>query len=151
MSNLNTSFDWRAENVASRESKYTYFLGETKFTEPPGKQRLDFWLSHDKVVHRETAANVCASLPIKIIFCSHFRVGMYEKHFKKIKIKVTSTTGNSEDSSTLPCHGNKTHGIPWSRSLVTYFTNFARCLHYNCLEAKVNTISRVARGQRMRK
>ena len=68
---------------------------------------------------------------------------------KKIKIKVTSTTGNREDSSTLPCQGNKTHGIPWSRSLVTYFTNFARCLHYNCLEAKVNTISRVARGQRM--
>ena len=76
---------------------------------------------------------------------------MYEKHFKKIKIKVTSTTGNSEDSFTLPCQGNKTHGIPWSRSLVIYFTNFARCLHYNCLEAKVNTISRVARGQKMRK
>ena len=27
MPNLNTSFDWRAEHVASRESKYTYFLG----------------------------------------------------------------------------------------------------------------------------
>ena len=82
MLNLNTSFDWRAEHVASRESKYTYFLGQTKVTRPPGKQRLGFRLSHDKVVDRETAANVRASLPIKIIFCRHFRVGMYEKHFK---------------------------------------------------------------------
>ena len=69
----------------------------------------------------------------------------------KMKIKVTGPTGNSEDCFTLPCQGNKTHCVPWSRLLVTYFTNFARCLHYNCLEAKVNTISRVARGQKMRK
>ena len=88
MPNLNTSFDWRAEHVGSRESKYTYFLGlKKKFTRPPGKQQLDFRLPHDKVVHRETAANVCASLPIKIIFCRHFRVGMYEKHLKKLKFK----------------------------------------------------------------
>ena len=39
------------------------FLGETKF-----KSRL----SHEKVVHRETAANVCVSLPIKIIFLPSF-------------------------------------------------------------------------------
>ena len=64
-----------------------------------------------------------------------------------MKIKVTGPTENSEDCFTFPCQGNKTHCIPWSRSLVIYFTNFARCLHYNCLEAKVNTISRVARGQ----
>ena len=30
-----------------------------------GKQRLDFRLSRDKVVHRETAANACASLRTK--------------------------------------------------------------------------------------
>ena len=30
-----------------------------------GKQRLDFRLSRDKVVHRETAANVCARLRTK--------------------------------------------------------------------------------------
>ena len=82
MSNLNTSFDWRAEHVASRESKYTYFLGETKFTWPPGKQRLDFRLSHDKVVHRETAANVCASLPIKIIFAVIFELGCMRNTLK---------------------------------------------------------------------
>ena len=32
---------------------------------PLGKQRLDFRLSRDKVVHRETAANVCARLRTK--------------------------------------------------------------------------------------
>ena len=65
-------------------------------------------------------------------------------------LKVTGPTANSEDCFTLPCQGNKTHCILWSRSLVSYFTNFGRCLHYNCLEAKVSTISRVARGQKMR-
>ena len=49
------------------------FVGlKKKFTRPPGKQQLDFRLPHDKVVHRETAANVCASLPIKIIFLPSF-------------------------------------------------------------------------------
>ena len=57
MSNLNTSFDWRAEHVASRKSKYmyTYFLGETKFTKPPGKQRTDFRLSRDAMSNLNTS------------------------------------------------------------------------------------------------
>ena len=38
-----------------------------------GKQRLDFRLSRDKVVHRETAANVCASLRTK----SNFSAGIF--------------------------------------------------------------------------
>ena len=76
-----------------------------------GKQRLDFRLSRDKVVHRETAANACAS---------------HEKILKRMKIKVTGPTGNSENCFLLPC---KTHCFPWSQSLVTYFTDFARCLY----------------------
>ena len=117
--------------------------------QPLGKQRLDFRLSRDKVVHRETAANVCASLcRKKYFFCSHFGVDMYEKILKRMKIKVTGPTGNSEDCFLLPC---KTRCFPWSQSLVTYFTNFARCLYQNCLDAKVNNISSVARVQKMRK
>ena len=65
-----------------------------------------------------------------------------------MKIKVTGPTGNSEDCFLLP---RKTHCFPWSQTLVTYFTDFARCLYFNCLEAKVNDISRVARVQKMRK
>ena len=76
---------------------------------------------------------------------------MYEKTIQKIKIKVTGPAGNNEDCLVLPGKGNKTHGFPWSRSLATYFINFARCLHQNFLEAKVNKISRVARVQKMRK
>ena len=120
-----------------------------KIHQPLGKQRLDFRPSRDKVVHRETAANVCGSLRTKKqFFCSHFCVEMYEKILKKMKIKVTGPTGNSEDRFLLP---RKTHCFPWSQSLVTYFTNFARCLYQNFLDAKVNNISRVARVQKMRK
>ena len=50
------------EYVTRRESKYTNFLGWTKFTKPPKNNNFIFQLSCAKVVHRETAANVCASL-----------------------------------------------------------------------------------------
>ena len=87
------------------------FQGEQNSLSPRGDNNFNFRLSRDKVVHRETAANVCASLRTKSDFCSHIRFGMYEKIFSKIKIKINGPTGNSEDCFPLPRNGNKNNLI----------------------------------------
>ena len=87
------------------------FQGEQNSLSPRGDNNFNFRLSRDKVVHRETAANVCASHVQKVIFGSHIRFGMYEKIFPKIKIKMTGPTGNNEDCFPLPRNGNKNNLI----------------------------------------
>ena len=50
------------------------FLGGQNSLSPRGDNNFNFRLSRDKVVHRETAANVCASLRTKSDFWQSYSV-----------------------------------------------------------------------------
>ena len=49
----------------------------------------------------------------------------------------------------LPCPVRATNSLSPLESVISHLF-YQLCLHYNCLDAKVNTISRVVRGQKMR-
>ena len=59
------------------------FQGEQNSLSPRGDNNFNFRLSRDKVVHRETAANVYASHVQKVIFAVIFGLGCMRKYFQK--------------------------------------------------------------------
>ena len=58
---------WLNMSRAVNQNTLTFY-GEQNSLSPRGDNKFNFRLSRDKVVHREIAANVCASLHTKIDF-----------------------------------------------------------------------------------
>ena len=93
---------WLNMSRAVNKNTLTFF-----FLSPRGDNNFNFRLSRDKVVHRETAANVCASLRTKRDFWQLYSVWDVSENIFKIKIKITGPTGNNEDCFPLPQNGTK--------------------------------------------